>query len=47
MKLRIIIIKTLMYHFFLMYKDQTIIERRYPKLYIEDIRKKNKNFSEK
>jgi len=37
----------LMYHFFLIYKNQTTIERKYPKLYIEDIRKKNKTFSEK
>jgi hypothetical protein len=36
----------LIYHFFLMYKNQTTIERKYPKLYIKDSRK-NKGISEK
>ena len=37
----------LIYHFFLMYKNQTTIERKYPKLYIEDSTKKKKSISEK
>ena len=37
----------LIYHLFLIYKDQTTIERKYPKLYIEEKRKKNKSFCEK
>ena len=37
----------LMFHLFLMSKNQTTIERKYPKLYIEDYNKKNKSFCEK
>ena len=37
----------LIYHLFLIYKNQTTIERKYPKLYIEDKRKENKGFYEK
>ena len=37
----------LIYHIFLMNKNQTTIERKYPKLYIEDSNNKNKNFCDK
>ena len=37
----------LIYHLFLMCKNQTTIERKYPKLYIEDCSKLNRSFSEK
>ena len=37
----------LIYHLFLIYKNQTTIERKYPKLYIEEKGKKNKSFCEK
>ena len=37
----------LIYHLFLMCKNQTTIERKYPILYIEDRNKLNRSFSEK
>ena len=37
----------LIYHLFLVYKSQTTIERKYPKLYIEENNKKNISFCEK
>ena len=37
----------LIYHLFLLYKCQTTIERKYSKLYLEDITKNNRSFTEK
>jgi hypothetical protein len=37
----------LSYHLFLIYKNQTTIERKYPKLYIEDKKKESQFFCEK
>ena len=37
----------IIYHLFLMYKNQTTIERKYPSLYIKDNRKNNRSFKEK
>ena len=37
----------IIYHLFLMYKNQTTIERKYPSLYIKDNKKNNRSFKEK